>query len=107
MKTLEQIFKRSLTKEAMNLIFVKSETPKNTFAVENSCGIRVQSLALSSNNLGVEKTEAEVLDWLQNKIHSQHSALYQMKCKYKEDAEQVSWNNNKTQNQRYLETSGK
>lgn len=105
MKTLEQIFKRSLTKEAMNLIFVKSETPKSDFVVENGFGIKVKSLALPSNNLGVEKTEAEVLDWLQNKIHSQYSAYYQMQFKYKEDTEQVSWNNNKVQNQRYLETS--
>ena len=83
-ETLQKIFKRSLTKEAMNLIFVKSETPKNTFAVENSFGIKVQSLALPSNNLGIEKTESEVLDWLQNKIHSQHTANYVLRLKYEE-----------------------
>jgi hypothetical protein len=69
--------------------------------------IRVQSVALPNSNIDILKTEEQVLDWLQNKIHSQYSAYYQINEKYNEDAEKTSWNNNKTQNQRYLETSGK
>ena len=70
--------------------------------------IKVQSVALpTKHQLFSLKTEEQVLDWLQNKIHSQYSAYYQINKKYIENYEQVSWNNNKTQNQRYLETSGK
>lgn len=75
--------------------------------MNKDAGIRVQSVSFPSNyDFFVEKKETEILDWLQNKIHSQHSALYQINKKYTDDDEQVQWNNNNMQNQRYLETNG-
>jgi|LakMenE18May11ns_1017448.scaffolds.fasta_scaffold9959083_8 hypothetical protein len=75
--------------------------------INKDAGIRVQSVSFPSNhNFFVEKKETEILDWLQNKIHSQYSALYQINKKYTDDDEQVQWNNNNMQNQRYLETNG-
>jgi hypothetical protein len=73
---------------------------------QHSLEIRVQSVVLPYNhNPYVLKTEAQVLDWLRNNIHSQHSAFYQLNKKHSLNAEQVNWNNNKMQNQRYLETT--
>jgi hypothetical protein len=42
-----------------------------------------------------------------NKIHSQHTAYYEITKKYDADDEHLGWSNNKTQNQRYLEWYGK
>jgi len=64
----------------------------------------VQSVALPKGHKPfTTKTEEQVLNWLQNKIHSQYSAFYQINKKNKEDAECINWNNNKMQNQRFLE----
>jgi hypothetical protein len=87
----------------------KSETPvspEDTLLNNQSeLGIKVQSVALPTKNYSIApKTEPEVIDWLQNKIHSRYSAYYQMKKKYKEDSNNVNWNNNKVQNIRFLET---
>jgi len=99
-----------------NVVFEKVElTPtvenishmERVFKMNQDAGIRVQSVCFpSKHDFFVEKTESEVLNWLQNTIHSEHSALLQINKKYTGDADQVSWNNNPMQNQRYLETNG-
>lgn len=127
-ENLQDILERCLTKDTMNLIFIKpeeaekmlnqplqplkSETPmspeEQLLKIKNSFGIKVQSVVLPvKHQLFALKSEAQVLDWLQNKIHNNYSAFYQFNNKYNDDAEQVSWNNNKMQNQRYLNTSGR
>jgi hypothetical protein len=88
---------------------LKTGTPvsKKTELLNNQSelGVKVQSVALPTKNYSTApKTEPEVIDWLQNKIHSRYSAYYQMKKKYKEDSNNVNWNNNKVQNIRFLET---
>jgi hypothetical protein len=45
------------------------------------------------------------MDWLQNTIHSQHSAYFQFSNKYSQNDEEKSWDKNKMQNQRFLETT--
>jgi hypothetical protein len=75
---------------------------------QNSCGIKVQSVVLPKNyNPYIFKIEPQVLDWLINKIYSQHSAYYKFSNKYSENNEQLSWNKNKMQNQRFLETTNR
>lgn len=77
------------------------------FKMNEDAGIKVQSVCFPSNHdFFVEKKESEILDWLQNTIHSEHSALSQINQKYTGDADLVSWNNNPMQNKRYLETNG-
>lgn len=72
---------------------------------QQSIGIKVQSVALPvKDQFYAIKTEEQVLDWLQNKIQSQHSAYYQLKNKYSQNDEELSWDKNKMQNQRFLET---
>jgi hypothetical protein len=69
--------------------------------------INVQSVCFPITiNPFVKGKESEILNWSQNKIHSQYSAFSQINRKYKDDADPISWNNNKMQNQRYLETNG-
>jgi hypothetical protein len=41
---------------------------------------------------------------LQNKVHNVNTAFYKINSKYTGDTERVNWNNNKMQNQRFLET---
>jgi hypothetical protein len=77
------------------------------FKMNEDAGIKVQSVCFPSNhNFFVEKNESEILDWLQNTIYSEHSALSQINQKYTGDSYLVSWNNNPMQNKRYLETNG-
>jgi hypothetical protein len=53
------------------------------FKMNEDSGIKVQSVCFPSNhNFFVEKKESEILDWLQNTIHSEHSALSQINKKY-------------------------
>jgi hypothetical protein len=111
-ETLQQIFKRTVTKNLLDVIFVKPTedtiTPEDELLKIMNIGhrIQVQSVVLPiEHQLYALKTEKQFLNWMRNKIHSQHTAFYQINTKYKEDADQLSWNNNKTQNQRYLETS--
>jgi hypothetical protein len=114
-ETLQQLFKRTVSENLLKVIFVKPET-NNTVCTEDALlkimnadnGIKVQSVSLPiEHQLYSLKTEENFLSWMQNIIHSQHSAFYKINTKYKEDAEQVSWRNNKIQNQRYLETNGR
>ena len=101
-ETLPQIFKRSLTKDAMDMIFITPEQmlnftsqaiqefkastsspEKQMMSVKNSFGIKVQSVVLpNKHQLFALKSEEQVLDWLQNKIHSIHSANYKERLKY-------------------------
>lgn len=72
---------------------------------QHSIGIKVQSVALpTKDQFYAIKTEEQVLDWLQNKIHNQHSAYFQYSNKYSQNDEEKSWDKNKMQNQRFLET---
>ncbi len=112
-ETLQQLFQRTVGENLLNVIFVKPE--ENTLYSEDALlnimtqnGIKVQSVALPDNlQFFYLKSESQILDWMQNKIHSQHTAFYKIKTKYKDDNEQVSWCNNKIQNQRYLESNGR
>lgn len=45
-------------------------------------GVKVQSVVLPPNYLPQPKTEAEVMDWLRNKIQNTHSFAYSMSLKY-------------------------
>jgi hypothetical protein len=109
-ETLQQIFQRKITDKLLDVIFVKST--ENTFTPEeellnhkSSFGIRVQSVALPiEHQLFTLKTEPQVMNWLQNKIQNVNTAFYKINSKYTGDTERVNWNNNKMQNQRFLET---
>jgi hypothetical protein len=72
---------------------------------QSSLGINVQSVALPTGFkvFGI-KTEAKEIDWLQNKIHNVNTAFHKINSKYSGDTERINWNNNKMQNQRFLET---
>lgn len=73
---------------------------------QHSIGIKVQSVALpTKDQFYAIKTEEQIMDWLRNKIHNQHSAYFQFSNKYSEDDEEKSWDKNKMQNQRFLETT--
>jgi hypothetical protein len=114
-ETLQQLLKRTVGENLLKVTFVKPEgndtlyTKDGLLKMMNTDNqIKVQSVALPLNHqLFSLKTEEQFLDWMQNKIHNVHSAFFDFNNKYKENAEQVSWNNNKMQNQRYLETSGR
>jgi hypothetical protein len=114
-ETLQQIFKRTISDNLMNIIFEKKEVQKPTaytneeqiILLYNSFNIKVQSVALPEGFVSLDKTEQQFLDWMGNTIHSQHTAYYQMTKKYDGDAEHLGWSNNKTQNQRYLEWYGR
>lgn len=88
----EKLF-NSLTPEEQSLKF------------QHSLEIKVKSVVLPEKHHPlILKTEAQVLHWLQNKIHNQHTAYYQLNNKYSQNNEQVSWDKNKNQNQRFLQT---
>lgn len=127
-ETLQQLFKRTVGENLLKVIFVKpdeileqtsqpkrplkSETPvapeDQLLKAQHSFGIKVQSVALPvKHQLFALKSEAQVLDWLQNKAHNVHSAFFQFNNKYNDVDNKVNWSNNKIQNQRYLETSGR
>jgi hypothetical protein len=109
----------------MDIIFEKREdldknfsTPSQEFKSEiqftpeeklikqqSNFGIRVQSVALpNKHQLFALKTEPQVMNWLQNKIHNVNTAFHKINSKYTGDTDRVNWNNNKTQNKRFLET---
>jgi hypothetical protein len=71
---------------------------------QSSLGIQVQSVALPTKNYSIApKTEAQVIKWLENKVHNVNTAFYKINSKYTGDNERVNWNNNKMQNKRFLE----
>jgi hypothetical protein len=109
-ETLQQIFKRTVTKNLLDVIFVKP--PQDTITTEDALleimnighRIKVQSVVLpKEHQLYTLKTEAQILDWLQNKLHNVNTAFHKINSKYDGDTERVNWNNNKMQNQRFLE----
>jgi hypothetical protein len=108
-ETAQQIFNRKVNDNLMDVIFVKpiesAITPEEEMLkIMDNHRIKVQSVVLPiQHQLYSLKTEEQVLNWLQNKIHSQYSAFYKINTKYNEDVERVSWNNNKMQNQRFSE----
>jgi hypothetical protein len=108
-ETVQQIFSRKVNDNLIDVIFVKPTentiTPEEEMLkVMDSHRIKVQSVVLpTKHQLYSLKTEEQVLNWLQNKIHNINSAFHQINTKYTEDVERVNWNNNKMQNQRFLE----
>lgn len=89
-ETLQQIFKRTVSDNLMNIIFEKpienTITPEEEMLkVMDSNRIKVQSVALpKEHQLFSIKSEIEVLNWLQNKIKSVHTANYILRLKYEE-----------------------
>jgi hypothetical protein len=47
-------------------------------------GVKVQSVALPNNFTNEPKTEAQLLNWLRNKINNRHSSAYVLALKYGE-----------------------
>ena len=109
-ETVQQIFKRKVNDNLIDVIFVKPTentiTPEEKLIKQQSnFGIRVQSVALpNKHQLFALKTEPQVMNWLQNKIQNVNTAFHKINSKYDGDTERVNWNNNKMQNQRFLET---
>jgi hypothetical protein len=65
----------------------------------------VQSVAIPKGyKIFKLKSEAQVMDWLENKVHNVNTAFHKINSKYTGDTERVNWNNNKSQNKRFLET---
>ena len=104
-ETLQQIFKRTVSDNLTDVVFVKPEEAEKLFnrpikpfksptpvspeqqllSVKDSFGIKVQSVALpKEHQLFSIKSEVEVLNWLQNKIKSVHTANYILRLKYEE-----------------------
>lgn len=111
-ETSQQIFKRKVSDKLMDIIFEKKEVEKPTLYtteeqmlfLNNDLNIKVQSVALPKGFVCLDKTEVEILDWMQNKVHNINTAFYKINSKYDGDTDRVNWNNNKMQNQRFLET---
>ena len=109
-ETVQQIFKRKVNDNLIDVIFVKPTentiTPEEKLIKQQSnFGIRVQSVALpNKHQLFALKTEPQVMNWLQNKIQNVNTAFHKINSKYDGDTDRINWNNNKTQNQRFLET---
>ena len=81
-------------------------TPEEKLIKQQSIlGIEVQSVAIPKNYKILKlKSEAQVMDWLENKVHNVNTAFHKINSKYTGDTERVNWNNNKMQNQRFVET---
>jgi hypothetical protein len=115
-ETTNEIIKQKINISLMDVIFervkpiplVEDMTNKERLIqIKKNNRINVQSVCFPITiNPFVKGKESEILNWSQNKIHSQYSAFSQINRKYKDDADPISWNNNKMQNQRYLETNG-
>jgi len=99
----------SLTEHIGNIVFDKKEDAsisvdynleEQTVLFSNKVlGIKVQSVVLPPNYLPQPKTEAEVMDWLRNRIQSRHSVAYSMALKYGEKSnvkleQKTPYNNN-------------
>jgi hypothetical protein len=81
-------------------------TPEEKLIKQQSIlGIEVQSVAIPKGYKILKlKSEAQVMDWLENKVHNVNIAFHKINSKYIGDTERVNWNNNKMQNQRFKET---
>jgi hypothetical protein len=77
-----------------NIIFDKKEDSSKAklFTLEEMVvnysnevlGIRVMSVALPPNYSAQPKTEAQVIDWLRNRVHSRYTFAYSIALKYGE-----------------------
>lgn len=115
-ETTNEIINKKINANLMDVIFERVEPMpiigkiaqrEMIIKMNKDAGIIVQSVCFPSNHdFFVKKKESEILNWLQNTIHSEHSALSQINKKYTDDADLVKWNNNPMQNKRYLETNG-
>jgi hypothetical protein len=105
-----QNYTRAINDNLMDIIFEKTNETPNTpegqlLKHKKNLGIKVQSVVLPrEHELFTLKTEPQVMNWLQNKVHNVNTAFYKINSKYTGDTERVNWNNNKMQNQRFLET---
>jgi len=103
-------YELAINDNLMNIIFEKSPenhpTPEEQLLKhQRSFGLKVQSVALpKEHQLFTLKTESQVLNWMQNKIHNVHTAYHKIHNKFDVIDERVHWRNNKMQNERYLET---
>lgn len=83
-----------LNKHIGNIIFDKKEELKEvkSFTLKEEMvyrsnkvfRINVQSVALPDNYVPKVKSESEIINWLRNKIQSQHSSSYVLSLKYAE-----------------------
>jgi hypothetical protein len=85
----------NLTEHIGNIVFErKSETisPSGTLTLEEELlhrhrevlKIKVQSVALPPNYNPAPKTEAQVMDWLRNRLNNNYSSAYAIALKYGE-----------------------
>lgn len=115
-ETTNQIIKDKVNVNLMNLIFERVDISKPILYTEEEqvlmhnkeiLNIKVQSVALPKGFVYIDKSEDDILKWMTDKIHSQHSAFSQLNFKYKDESDRVNWSNNKMQNKRYLEINGR
>jgi hypothetical protein len=103
-------FTRAINDNLMNIIFEKPIDTANTpeeqlLKHKRSFGLKVQSVALpKEHELFTLKTEGQVMNWMENKIHNVHTAYHKIHNKFDVENEMVHWSNNKMQNERFLET---
>jgi hypothetical protein len=87
--------KISLTEHIGNIVFEKKDeliSLSQTLTLEEELvhrhrevlKIKVQSVALPTNNYPAPKTEAQVMDWLRNRVHNNYSSAYSISLKYGE-----------------------
>lgn len=84
----------NISEHVGNIVFDKKEDSSQSkiFSLEEQVvnyskevlGIKVMSVALPNNYTGQPKTEAQVMDWLRNRIHSKYYFAYSMALKYGE-----------------------
>jgi len=109
-ESINDKFTRAINDNLMNIIFEKpmnnSITPEEQLLNhQRSFGLKVQSVVLPKDHeLFTLKTEGQVLNWMENKIHNVHTAYHKIHTKFDIEDERVHWSNNKMQNQRFLET---
>jgi hypothetical protein len=81
-------------------------TPEEKLLKEQAIlGIEVQSVSIPKGyKIFKLKSEAQLIDWLENKVHNVNTAFHKINSKYNGDTERTNWNYNKSQNKRFLET---
>jgi hypothetical protein len=83
------------TQHIDNVVFEKKHNLDNEFRVQtleeemvnysnDFLGIKVMSVALPPNYSPAKKTEAQLIDWLQNKVKNNHTKAYLLSLKYGE-----------------------
>jgi hypothetical protein len=103
-------YERAINDNLMNIIFEKSpenhSTPEEQLLKhQRDFGLKVQSVSLpKEHELFTLKTESQVLNWMENKIHNVHTAFHKETSKYDGDDDKLHWSNNKMLNERFLES---